>query len=78
MVCIIKIHLCKTEYAEGDAWEESQQNINSGHGRLCFPRMDATTFLSHMLLKDLPLPHQEVESEAPPLNLEDCGAGFDQ
>ena len=25
MVCIIKIHLCKTEYAEGDAWEESQQ-----------------------------------------------------
>lgn len=31
-----------------------------------------------MLLKDLPLPHQEVESEAPPLNLEDCGGGFDQ
>ena len=56
----------------------SQQNINSGHGRLCFPRMDAATFPSHMLLKDLPLPHQEVESEALPLNLEDCGGGFDQ
>lgn len=76
--CIIKIHLRKTEYAEGDAWEDSEQKITSGRGRVCFPRMDATTFPSHVLLKDWLLPHQEVESGALPLSLEDCAAGFDQ
>ena len=40
--------------------------------------MDVTTFPSHVLLKNLTLPHQEVASEALPLSLEDCGAGFDQ
>ena len=40
----MKTHLCKTEYAEIEAKEESQQNISSGCGRLYCPKMVTTTF----------------------------------
>ena len=75
-VCIVKIHLCKTEYAEGDTWEESQQDINRDRGRLGFPRMDATTFLSHVLLKGWPHLYEEVESEALPWTCRTVGVAL--